>query len=99
MDCLKILGCDYELMEVDQVSRDEFLFGNVDHVGQVIKIFNGLKPHRKAETLIHEILHCLLFEIGDAERHENEQFINTLSAMLVQVFRDNPELLPLLSFL
>ncbi len=89
---IKVFGCDYEIVEVDQISRDEYLFGKVDHVEQTIKISNGLKPHRKAETAMHEVLHCILFGLGEAELHENETLINGLSSALVQVFRDNPGL-------
>jgi hypothetical protein len=97
MEKLKILGCDYEMTEVDQVARNEFKFGEVDHVEQIIRISRSLKPHRKAETIVHEVLHCLLFEMGEVELHDNEAFINMLSAMLIQVLRDNPKLLAFLS--
>jgi hypothetical protein len=96
MDHIKILGCDYELAEVERVCRDEFRLGEVDHIEQTIRLSSSLKPHRKAETLLHEILHCLLFEMGEMELHGNEPFINMLSATLVQVLRDNPGLLAFL---
>ena len=99
MEKLKILGCDYELSEVDRVARDEFKFGEVDHVEQTILISRNLKLQRKAETIIHEVLHCLLFAMGESDLHDNEAFVNMLSAALTQVLRDNPELLAFLGSL
>lgn len=92
MDTIKVLGCDYDLLEVDLVSRDGFVFGEVDHVDQIIKIDAGLKPQRKAETIMHEVLHCLFHALGENEAHDDERLVRALSCGLVQVLRDNPEL-------
>jgi hypothetical protein len=97
MKKIKIFGCDYEVVEVDQISREEFLFGNVDHVEQIIKVSNGLKIDRKAETLLHEVLHCIFLGLGEYELHANESLINALSSALVQVLKDNKELSALLA--
>jgi Zn-dependent peptidase ImmA (M78 family) len=79
MEKLKILGCDYDVTEVDQVARDEYKFGEVDHVEQTILISRNLKPQRKVETILHEVFHCLLFEMGEMELHGNEAFINIVN--------------------
>ena len=91
MEKIKIFGCDYEVHEVDQVTRDEFKFGEIDHVEQIIKISNGQKDDRKAVTLLHEIVHGILFSLGEGELHENENFVSSFSASLAQVLRDNPD--------
>ena len=96
MKVIKVLGCDYELLEVDLISRDGFIFGEADHVDQTIKIASGLKPDRKAETVMHEVLHCLFHGLGENEAHDDERLVRALSCGLIQVLRDNPDLSSLL---
>ena len=91
MDKIKILGCSYEVQETNQVCRDEFKFGEIDHVEQTIKISSGLKDDRKAATLLHEIVHGILFSLGEGELHDNEDFVTGFSASLAQVLQDNPD--------
>ena len=99
VDSIKILGCDYVVTEEDRISRDSYTYGEVDHVEQVIRISKELKPQRKAETLLHEVVHTILFELRESELHDNERFVSSMAATLLQVFRDNPALLALLSSL
>ena len=99
MKPLKIIGCDYEVLEVPIVSREEYKLGEVDHVGQNIKIAQELKKQRKAEVLLHEIIHCLLFAFGESEAHNDERLISSLAGGFIQTIRDNPDLLLLLSTL
>ena len=97
LESIRILGCDYDVAETDRISRDGYTYGEVDHVEQVIKISKELKPQRKAETLLHEVIHTIFFELRENDLHDNERVVNSLAATLLQVFRDNPALLALLS--
>ena len=96
LNSVKIIGCDYIVVEQDRISRDSYTYGEVDHVEQVIKISKELKPQRKAETLLHEIIHTVFFML---RKDENEQLVNSMATVLLQIFRDNPALLVLLSSL
>ena len=89
MEKIRILSCDYDVIEVDHLSRSEHLMGQVDYVEQVIKLERDLKDDRKAEVLLHEVLHCVFFSLGDNDLEE--AFLSRLSAALAQVLRDNPD--------
>jgi hypothetical protein len=93
-ESIKILGCDYTVIEEERISRDSYVYGEVDHVNQVIKLSKELKRQLKAETLLHEIIHAVLFKLREEELFNNEHFVNSMSVMLLQVFRDNPDLFP-----
>jgi lipoate synthase len=93
LESIKIMGCDYKVIESDKISRDSYVYGEADHVEQVIKLSKELKPQLKAETLLHELLHVVLFKLREDELFDNERFINSVAAILLQIFRDNPALL------
>ena len=96
LESIKILGCDYAITEEDRISRDSYTYGSVDYVTQTIKISKELTPQRKAETLLHEVVHTILFEMREVDLSENERFVGIMAATLLQVFRDNPALLAFL---
>jgi Zn-dependent peptidase ImmA (M78 family) len=93
LESIKIMGCDYAIVELDRISREGYVYGEVDHVEQVIKLSKELKPQLKAEILLHELIHAVLFKLGENELHDNERFINGMAAVLFQIFKDNAALL------
>ncbi|MDO4787425.1 MAG: hypothetical protein Q4A13_10835 [Fretibacterium sp.] len=95
---VKVMGVVYEVEEVGCVSRDGFLFGEVDHVAQKIRIDSSLRPDKRAETCLHEVLHCILQQLGDHEAHNDESFVTRIASALAQVLMDNSELLALFGF-
>ena len=95
IESVKILGCDYVVTEEDRISRDSYVYGEVDHVGQTIRISKELMPQRKAETLLHEVVHTILFALRENDLYDNERFVSSMSATLLQVLLDNPALLAL----
>lgn len=50
---------------------------------------------RRAQTLMHEIVHAVLFERGREER-ENEELMDALASGIVKLVRQNPELVELI---
>lgn len=92
IDSVRILSTTYEVQEVPCIDREDYKLGHIDHVDQVIRIDQALRPDRRREVLLHEILHGLLWSLG-APEHGDERLIQGLSTGLSQVFADNPELL------
>ena len=45
------------------------------------------------ETLLHEVLHAVWWEMGMAEAEEEEDVCRKLGSALVKVLRENPELM------
>jgi len=76
-------------------------YGEYDHRKNSITIQNGLGPLDEANTLLHEILHAVVYinsltqggQPLDTENKE-EVVINTITNGLAQVFRDNRWILP-----
>lgn len=50
---------------------------------------------RRAQTLMHEIVHAVLFERGRQE-HENEELVDVLASGFVNLIRQNPELMAII---
>ncbi|MEM6280576.1 MAG: ImmA/IrrE family metallo-endopeptidase [Chloroflexota bacterium] len=64
-------------------------WGECDHEALEIRIKESLpEPHLTA-TFVHELMHAMLAHCGIMEH--DEQHINALSIRLVEVLRDNPD--------
>jgi len=51
----------------------------------LIKISEGYPDKVQEQALWHEIVHCILFELGETELDENERFVQSFSLLLHQV--------------
>lgn len=87
---VKILGSNFEIMEVSFISHGGMEIGMADYINQTIQIKAGMHPEKKKITLLHEILHSILEQLGFNKECEDEQLICTLSTTLIQLFNDNP---------
>lgn len=77
---------------------DPNLFGETDNTNSEIHVHPNQSLQNKRDTLIHEILHAILFASGakrvlgwSAEREE--KVIRLLSPWLLAVLQDNPDLI------
>lgn len=89
-DTVKILSHTYDLhVDVPGQWSDENVGWMCDKA-QEIRINGSMHPEAQLTTLFHEIVHAL-----DAygEQNMTESQVNYISAGLVSVLRDNPELL------
>jgi hypothetical protein len=58
-----------------------------------IKIQERLRKSKAQEVLLHEVLHaCCYPNMADVQNKTDEEFVDTVSPLLLQVLRDNPEL-------
>ena len=81
---LEIGGHIYEVSEENLVSPDASreLYGRHEVIGNKIRVNENIKPSRKKETLIHEIIHAVLMNGG----HEHpEPIIDCISNGLHQL--------------
>ena len=85
---IKILGTAYALEYTDYISRDEFRIGEIDYMNQKIYILKDLGKDLEKVTLIHEIIHGILNQLGFEEEND-EHLIQSLSNSLYQVFTEN----------
>lgn len=66
------------------------LWGQCKHSTLEFEIKNGLPAIHHTTTLLHEIMHAALAKCGIMEH--DELHVNALSITLVEIFRDNPDL-------
>lgn len=84
------IGCfQYDVIEVENVSRFESRKGEIDFFNRVIKIDSGMTYQDKQESLFHEIIHGIdeFMNIGLEEAQ-----VKKLGAALAMVLTDNPGL-------
>jgi hypothetical protein len=78
---------DYSVEVVPQLYERHQLYGQVTYKDAHIQIDDSLAKDRANETLIHELLHAMLFEAGYYD--QDEELVKRLAAVLHQVLRDN----------
>lgn len=85
---IKVLNLIYDVEEIDEFGDDGTL-GKILYAKQKILIRSDLSDERKKVTLIHEIVHGLLEQLGFHEECDNEHLINSLSTAAYQILSDN----------
>lgn len=97
---VKVDNVDYKIISKEKVFLNgRLVFGAIDYVTSEIEIANGdvSLPNQKV-TLMHEIVHAIAQErdIKDLLPQDNDQMeklVNEIAKGMLQVIRDNPELI------
>lgn len=82
-----IAGIKYKIKEIDGLSEEHNLGGQILYERGIIKIDSGMCDDKKEQVLIHEILHSVFNEAGYNE--QDEDMVNRLGVVLYQVLKDN----------
>lgn len=86
---IKIGGMEYQVKEVKfGESNGDVTLGECHFETADILINENLSDSRKRQTLIHEMVHAMLFESGSNE-YDNEELVNQLGLIMYQVLKDN----------
>jgi hypothetical protein len=106
LDQIKVGFADVKIERVDPSFRKS----NTDCWGQYISRENKIEIQKEvdgidyANTLLHEIMHACVYisslnaDGGALKEEDNEeQVVNTLTNMLMAVFRDNPKVLEIIT--
>ncbi len=86
---IRILGIDYSVREVQLINDDDTIMGLCRYQANEILIKKGLSDADKKITLIHEILHAVLGQLGFENENDNENMIKSLSTSLYLVLDEN----------
>ncbi|MCP1225713.1 hypothetical protein [Sebaldella sp. S0638] len=86
---INILGKIYKIKYVKKINNDSDQFGEIDYLKQVIKIRKDCSPEYQESTLLHEIIHGILEQLGFDEENKNEHLICSLETGLYQVLKEN----------
>lgn len=91
---LRIGPYDYEVIYKDAPMVDNTLCNGV-HAREAlqIEIRNGMPAQSEYQTLWHEILHAV-FDNAALKLENEEDVIEVIANGLVQVIRDNPQMVP-----
>lgn len=68
------------------------LYGQIEYEAGKIYLYEKLDNDNKAVTLLHEIIHGILYLAGRTKDRKNEGLIECLSENLYQVIKENPGL-------
>ena len=89
MEKVIIMGIPYPIEEKEIIGDNTDGMGVVLYHNQVIQLKKDLGKETKEQTLMHEIVHGLLYAIGEIELNSNERFVQSLSSGLYMLIKDN----------
>lgn len=95
LDALKVrvLGQDYTVRSLcPRMSEAADAIGYCDHTKLEIYIRTDLPYQKVAETMLHELFHCLLYATHSQEESNEERQVDRLGRSMACLMRDNPEL-------
>lgn len=89
LEKIKIGGMEYQIKEVKFVEENgENTLGECCLETAEILINEDISDSRKEQTIVHEMVHAMLFEAGSSE-YDNEELGNQLGLIMYQVLKDN----------
>ena len=81
-----ICGIPYKIVEKDIVDENGGCLGLILYRDCVIEIRKGLPKELYTQTLIHEIVHGMLSNIGKNDLAGNEEFVQALAMAINLTF-------------
>lgn len=90
---VEILGVNYEIKELDIIDENPNVLGQIVYQKQEIQIKKSLLKDMKNSTIIHEIVHGILFHSGKQELNEKEDLVESISSLIYQVLKSNKKLI------
>ena len=90
METIKIGGIDYVVKYEEIECADGIQFGSVRYDKTEI-VINDVKvtKQKQDQTLMHELIHAMLHEVGLDELSNDEVVVNQIGIILYQVLKDN----------
>lgn len=100
MKKLKILAKTYDLEFLNSKkmslkydgTEDNFINGMISEENSEISIDIDLQVQDKRITIMHEVTHAILNQLGYFELTDNETFVTGISNAITQTLVDNPNL-------
>ena len=74
---ISIMGIPFEVKYLTKVDHQDNHLGETDGAGRVIKIKKGMAEEVTKATLMHEIVHAIIYVTGHTEmlKHKHEEAI------------------------
>ena len=90
-NAIDILGMTYTIHSSPCIEKGAWREGQIDYLKQEILLDNDLSTEKAKSTLIHEIIHAILEEVGIKDENR-DGLVQPLAQGLYMVLRNNPEL-------
>lgn len=87
---VKVGALTYKVEETDRLELGTNYLGEILYDTLEIRVRPGAEQ-RERQTLLHEIIHAMLTNIG--EKEHDERVVEGLAHMLLEVIQDNPDLI------
>lgn len=86
---VKVGAMTYTVEVVPYLYAQRSLYGEVTYGDQAIVIAGDISPERQFNAYLHELTHAILFETGNYELNDDEQFVRSFSNMMTSIAVDN----------
>lgn len=93
VDNIQIGVLSYDIVQ-GKALRDvseEWQLGEINYGEAKIHLDDDLTPQVRKQTLMHEIVHGMLNEIGHEEARDDEGLVNGLANQLIMLLQNNPD--------
>ena len=95
---IKVAGYVYTIrLDMDDALRGSDSSGFNDEATGEIHILSSLGPQSRRQTLLHEVVHCVVTSYCSGAGDIDEGVIEGISQGVNQVLRDNPKLVKFLT--
>ncbi len=90
---LKVGYVDYRIEDWDTAQADASArYGETDRVRRIVRVDTTHSSQQSAETLLHEVLHCVYSMWNlPGDKDKEEKIITAMASGLATVWRDNPD--------
>lgn len=87
---INVMGIGYRIkFEPSPVDNGQTVWGYTDYGNALIVLQSGMNEQKVSQTLIHEITHAVLHEMGNDTLATDESIVSPLSNVLYQVLKEN----------
>ncbi len=86
-DTINVAGINYNIVQVDGLSEEYGLGGQILYQKGIIKIDADMCQDKKEQVIVHELVHSIFNEAG--YDNQEEEMVNRLGIVLYQVLKNN----------
>lgn len=86
-DTINVAGINYSIVQVDGLSEEYDLGGQILYQKGIIKIDADMCQDKKEQVIVHELVHSIFNEAG--YDNQEEEMVNRLGIVLYQVLKNN----------
>ena len=90
-DSIKLMGREVQIEYIDKEYMSSM--GMYIEKKNLIQIDNSMHQAIQERTLIHEVVHAILIDLGEQELNNNEGFVERLANMVHLFIKDNKRII------